>query len=160
MIAREVSIPMSKTLDAIFLALQSFVVVFLLFHDWVPLGRLNNLQAIHRQDSLVRTVLVTLLPGIPAAIGLFFSASLFVRRYPNWLTILLWVTYGTLLYGLLRAWWIPYLFKTDAKRAERYKVIFAGTHRFLPERNGFAPDTLHTIFHLAVLATMIVLWLR
>jgi hypothetical protein len=151
---------MSKVLDAIFLVLQTFVVVFLLFHDWVPLGRLNNLQAIRREDSLVRSAFVTLLPGIPTTIGLFFSMRYFARPYPSWLTILLWITYGTLLYGLLRAWWIPYLFVPDAKRAARYRTIFAGTHTFLPQRNGIAPDTLHVVFHVAVIATLAALSLR
>ena len=52
-----------------FLALQTIVVVFLLFHDWVPLGRLNNLTAIRSQDSVARSVFVTLLPAVPAALG-------------------------------------------------------------------------------------------
>jgi hypothetical protein len=34
-----------------FLALQTIVMLFLLLHDWVPLGGLNNLRAIRGQDS-------------------------------------------------------------------------------------------------------------
>ena len=59
----------SHALEIMFLALQAIVVVFLLFHDWIPLGRLNNLAAIRRQDTLLRRVFVTLLPGVPAGIG-------------------------------------------------------------------------------------------
>jgi hypothetical protein len=143
-----------------FLALQTIVVVFLLFHDWVPLGRLNNLTAIRSQDSVARSVFVTLLPAVPAAAGLFFSAKYFGEPYPHWLEMLLWITYGLFVVGLLRAWWIPYLFKSDPERAARYQIIFANTHSFLPKRNGMAPDTLHTCFHLVAVATVIALFLR
>jgi hypothetical protein len=39
-------------------------------------------------------------------------------------------------------------------------VIFAGTHRFLPQRNGMAPDTLHVTFHLVLVAAAALLLLR
>jgi hypothetical protein len=64
-------LPISTAFETTFLALQTFVVAFLLFHDWVGLGRLNNLAAIRSQDTLLHRVFVTLLPGVPAAIGLF-----------------------------------------------------------------------------------------
>ncbi len=143
-----------------FLALQAVVVLFLLFHDWVRLGRLNNLAAIRNQDTLQHRVFVTLLPGVPAAIGLFFSAKYFGQSYPHWLEMLLWVTYGVLLLRMLRAWWIPYLVLPDKERAARYQIIFANTHTFLPRRNGMAPDTLHTLFHLVTMATVLALFMR
>ena len=152
--------PINAVFEITFLSLQAVVVIFLLFHDWVPLGRLNNLNAIRKQDSLGRSVFVTLLPVVPAAIGLFYSMTHFGRTYPDWLEMLLWITYGVFLVGLLRAWWIPYLVKADPERAARYQLIFAGTHRFLPERNGMAPDTLHTVFHLVTLATLVALFIR
>jgi hypothetical protein len=58
---------------------------------------------------------------------------------------------------LLRAWWIPYLGTPDPDRAKRYGVRFAGTHGFLPERNGIRPDTLHVAFHALVVAILVVL---
>jgi hypothetical protein len=143
-----------------FLALQAIVVMFLLFHDWVPLGSLNNLAAIRSQDSVLRSIFVTLLTGAPAAVGLFFSAKYFGERYPHWLEMLLWITYGLFVVGLLRAWWIPYLFKPEPERAARYQIIFANTHTFLPERNGLVPDTLHTCFHLVAVATVLALFIR
>ena len=143
-----------------FLTLQAVVVGFLLFHDWGGLGRLNNLAAIRSQDTMLRRVFVTLLPGVPAAIGLFFSARYFGQPYPHWLEMLLWITYGLFLLGLLRAWWIPYLVLPDPERAARYQIIFANTHSFLPKRNGMAPDTLHTLFHVATVATLVALLLR
>jgi hypothetical protein len=67
---------------------------------------------------------------------------------------------GVLFLGLLRAWWIPYLVLPDRERAARYQIIFANTHSFLPRRNGMAPNTLHVLFHLSVVATLILLFLK
>ena len=152
--------PTDNALEMLFLALQAFNVIFLLFHDLIPLGRLNNLAATRGQDTWLRTIVVTLLPGVPAAICLFLSARYFGRTYPHWVDLWLWITYGIFFLGLLRAWWIPYLFIPDPQRAARYQIIFAGTHSFLPRRNGMAPDTLHSVFHLAVLSTLLVLFIK
>jgi hypothetical protein len=146
--------------DSVFLAAQAFVVLFLLVHDWVPLGRLSNFTAKRDADSLGNRIFVTLLPAVPAGLGLYYCAKNFAHAYPEALLILLWVTYGSFLVGMLRAWWMPYLLVPDPERAARYKEIFAGTHRFLPERNGIAPDTLHTIFHAVTLAAVVMLALR
>jgi hypothetical protein len=153
-------LPISNAFDATFLTLQSLVVAFLLFHDWIPLGRLSNLAAIRSEDSPGRRIFVTLLPAVPTALGLFLSARHFGQSYPDGLEMLLWITYGVLILGMLRAWWIPYLVLPDAQRAARYQIIFAGTHSFLPKRNGMAPDTLHTVFHLVTLATLVALFMR
>jgi hypothetical protein len=103
----------SPALDCLFLALQSLVVLFLFLHDWIPLGRLNNLRAIRTQDSVGQQLFVTLLPGIPAAVCLIGSGRAFGQAYPDWLTITFWITYVLFLTGMLRAWWIPYLFVQD-----------------------------------------------
>ncbi len=152
--------PMSNALETTFLALQIFVVVFLLLHDWVPLGRLNNLVAIRGEGSRLHSLLVGLIGGVPAAIGAFYCSKYFGQPYPHWLEMLLWITYILLFAGLLRAWWIPYLVLPDTRRAARYQIIFANTHSFLPKRNGIAPDTLHTVFHMAVVATLIIVVMR
>jgi hypothetical protein len=146
------------SLEVFFVALQAFVVAFLLLHDWVPLGRLNNVVAMRGEDSLTHRVLVTLLGALPAAVGLWFSVKYFGQAHPHWLAMFLWIMYGVFLLGLLRAWWVPYLLIADGLRAARYQVIFAGTHSFLPRRNGMAPDTLHTSLHIAIVAILVVMW--
>lgn len=154
------SLAISPALDAVFLAVQGFIVAFLLLHDWIPLGRLNNLAAIRTEDSLSRRVVVTLLGGIPAALGLFGSVHYYGQRYPHWLKMYFWITYGLLVAGFLRAWYIPYLLWPDPTRAARYQTIFAGTHSFLPRRNGIAPNTLHIMLHAAIVTTVCILFVR
>jgi hypothetical protein len=139
------------------LILQCFHLLFISLHDWIPLGTLNDVKAIRVASPDQKLLSVTLLSLAPFAIG--FSASVFYRdrAYPVWLFWWLWVSYGLLFVGELRAWWIPYLCHPDRERAARYRVMFGATHSFLPEHNGMRPNTLHVILHLATLATLIAL---
>jgi hypothetical protein len=139
-----------------FLFCQFYVVLFIAVHDWVPLGRLNNLAGIRAVDSRSRLLLATIISALPFAVGFAGSLYYYSTRFPTWLTWLLWITYIAALYGVLRAWYLPYLVYTDAARAARYQERFAKTHAFLPVRNGIRPDTLHVTFH-AVLIVLIFL---
>jgi hypothetical protein len=141
-----------------FIACQFFVVLFIAFHDWIPLGKLNNLAGIRSVDSLAKRVIVTALSTLPFAIclaGCIYYAS---TTFPEWLNWFLWLSYGFGLYGMLRAWYIPYLLIADPARAARYQQRFDKTHAFLPSRNGIRPDTLHVGFHAVylVLVTLLV----
>lgn len=153
---------MSSELDTIglkvtLLSLQVFQVAFLSLHDWIPLGRLNNVTAVQSQDTRQRLLVVTVLSSIFFLVGLFLSWQ-YIGAYPLWLRIYLWVIYSSLLLAQLRAWWMPYLFLPDNRRAKRYQLMFAHTHSFLPERNGITPNTLHIILHLTTAATLVVLF--
>jgi hypothetical protein len=138
------------------IGLQAAQVAFLLLHDWVPLGRLSNLAAVHAADSTPKLVRTTLFSTLPYAAGLGFS----VAAFPDWpmaLRIYLDVLYAVTVLAIARAWWIPYLSSSDSPRAERYRSRFAGTLTFLPKRHGFAPDVLHTAYHAVVVATLVLL---
>src|ERR1700690_3266242 len=149
-----------NTLELVLLALQAFQVVFLWIHDWIPLGRLDDVAAVRSQDTLRRLVTVTLVQSVPYSIGLFFSARSFGRPYPHWLDMWLWISYSTLLIGQFRAWWVPYLLWPEPERAARYQVMFGKTHSFLPKRHGLVPNTAHILLHLATVATLFVLLTR
>jgi hypothetical protein len=152
--------PADKPLETLLLALQAFQVLFLWLHDWVPLGRLNDVEAVRREDGLKGLIRITLIQGIPWSIGLFFSVRYFGRAYPSWLDMWLWISYALLFLGQFRAWWLPYLFVPDPKRAERYRRMFGATHAFLPLRNGIVPNTAHILLHVATAATLVVLFLK
>jgi hypothetical protein len=139
------------------LALQCFHMLFLALHDWIPLGTLNDVKAVRAANPGSRLLVATLISLTPFAIGLVASAMYFGRTYPHWLFWWLWISYGLLFCGELKAWWIPYLFGTEPERAARYKIMFGATHAFLPERNGIRLNTLHVILHVATLALLLVL---
>jgi hypothetical protein len=121
-------------LDKILLALQAFQVLFLLIHDWMPLGRLNDVAAVRSQDTLGRLVRVTAIQTIPFAIGPYFSARYFGAGYPHWLVMWLWISYALLFIGQFRAWWVPYLLKPEPKRASAIASCLAIPTR--SSRNG------------------------
>lgn len=153
------SYPISPGLEKPLLALQAFQVLVLWTHDVVPLGRLNDLPALHRVYSTRRIFWTTVLQSIPWTIGLALSLRSLGRPYSGGLVMWLDYSYVALFLGELRAWWVPYLFYNDEPRAARYRAMFSQTHAFLPERNGIRPNTLHIALHVATAATLLVLYL-
>jgi hypothetical protein len=140
-----------------FLALQGFVVFFIALHDWVPLGRLNDVAAVRAADPRAKRLAVTVVSALPFAVALAASLWYAPGRFPAWLMWLLWLSYLGATWGILKTWWLPYLFGPSAARAARYRAMFARTHAFLPARNGFRPDTLHVVLHAAVFALVFLL---
>ena len=142
------------------LALQAIQVVFILGHDWVPLGRFSNLAMVRASDTRAKLIGVTVLSALPFALPLgvccWFGAG---AGWPGWLVEWLSWTYWITLGAVVYAWYGPYLLWHNPERSERYRVRFAGTHRFLPERHGFAPDTLHVGYHACLVATVVLLYL-
>jgi len=148
---------MPRSPELALLALQGFHVVFLLLHDWVPLGPLNDVSAVRRENSLPHLIINSLLVAGLFAFGFGASVHFYGRVYPGWLHQWLFVSYGLLFLGEIRAWWIPYLVQPEPARAARYQSMFGRTHAFLPVRNGMVPNTLHVMLHAATLATVFLL---
>lgn len=121
--------PPNRQSELALLALQAFQVLFLWLHDWVPLGKLNDVAAVRRQDSLAQLVRVTLIQSIPFTIGFLFSLR-FGLPYPHWLYLWLCISYSLIFLGQMRAWWVPYLLSAEPERAARYRNMFG--HTFLP----------------------------
>lgn len=160
MASTEMSQPISAPdlcVEIVLIVLQGFQVLFLWLHDWLPLGRLNDVNAVRSQDTAFRLIVVTLIQSVPFTVGLLFSLLYFGRLYPHWLYMWLWISYSVMFVGQIRAWWIPYLFRAEPERAARYRIMFGNTHRFLPTRNGLAPNTAHIMLHLATAATLVAL---
>ena len=139
------------------LALGIFHVLFLLLHDWIPLGRLNDTAAVRAENPGSKLLIATLISTTPFAIGLYATVDYMQTGHPHWVFTYLWFSYAILFLGELNAWWIPYFRGTDLQRIERYKQMFGRTHAFLPERHGIQPNTLHVILHIVTLTLLIVL---
>ena len=65
--------------------LQCFHVLFLGLHDWIPLGRLNDVKAVRAANPGRKLLLGTLVSLAPFAFGLAVSAYYLGRSYPHWL---------------------------------------------------------------------------
>ena len=146
---------------ALLIGLQVFHVVFLFAHDWVPLGKLNDVEAQRRTDTLRKRLQITVLSGIPYLLLLGSSwRNTHTQPFPTSILLWLWIGYGLLFAGELNAWWIPYFLRPDVERVDRYKRLFGTTHAFLVERNGIRPNTLHAVLHTTTLALLVCLgWL-
>jgi hypothetical protein len=147
-------------LEATLIVLQTFQLLFLALHDWIPLGRLNDAAAVRREVPTRNLFIATLIQTCFFAIGLLFSVRYFGRTYPGWLNYWLWISYGILFIGEIEAWWIPYLVRPNPERAARYQRMFGNTHSFLPMRHGIVPNSAHILLHIATAATLFVLLLR
>jgi hypothetical protein len=141
----------------ILILLQVVHVAFLWLHDWTPLRPFNDVEAARKAGGASKLALVTAVSSAPSTLGLIFSLVYLRGPLPYWLLAWLWGTYGLLFAGAIRAWWWPYLIRPDPKRASRHTDLFGRTHRFLPVRNGVAPDTLHVTYHLLIAATLVIL---
>ena len=109
-----------SALTAALVGLQAVQVAILWTHDLVPLGPFNDPAAVRRADSLSRLVRVTLIQSVRCTIGLAGSIRPWGHSWLGWLPGWLWISYGVLLAGELRAWWWPYLVRSEPERAVRY----------------------------------------
>jgi hypothetical protein len=136
---------------------QALQVLFLWTHDWLPLGRLNDVGAVRQADSTARLVTITVIQSLPFTVLLALSVAHLGEPRPAGLALALWIAYSVLLAGELRGWWWPYLVQPDPARASRYRAMFGRTHSFLPVRNGFAPNTAHVALHACTALTLVLL---
>jgi hypothetical protein len=137
------------------IALQCFVVLFVAFHNWIPLGKLNNVSGVRVAFPTGKLLGTTLMNLTPVAIGLGASLYYANRGFPGWVYWWLWIMYGLACYGSFKAWWMPYFLRPDPQLAARYKTMYTGSHSFFPERNGIRLDTLHLLFDIVTVAILI-----
>ena len=148
---------LSPNIRIFLLSLQIFQVAVLLLHDWVPMFRLNDLKALRKQHSLRVIALGTLISSVLPSIGLALGIIHWKLGWSKGLVTYLVAAYGFLFLGELEAWWIPYLFWPQPKKAIRYEALFANTSAFLPARNGIRINMLHCLLHIATFTTVLAL---
>ena len=120
--------------------LQAFQVAVLWLHDWLPLPPLNDVRAVQAADGRGRLLRTTLVQSLPFTVGLLGSLAALGGHAPGWLRAWLWISYGLLFAGELRAWWVPYLGRPEPVRAARYRALFGGTHAFLARAQRDRPQ--------------------
>lgn len=142
--------------EKLLLAGFSFILLFMIVQDLIPLGPLNDVQAIAKNRSFSELLMVTMIGTVQFLLltgGLIYFMG---KRYALWVKLWLFIHQVCIFAGALIAWWIPYLFGIGAEqRVEKYNQMFGDTHTFLPVMNGIVPNTLHTIFHIVLLTCII-----
>jgi hypothetical protein len=148
-------------MNALFLALLVYSFLFLGLHDWVPLGRWNDLAALRSRRSLQTRLIASLVMAAMAGTALYFNWT--QSPHPSHATRL-----GTLILfacyvpGMLRAWWVPYWFGVglSPQFLADYEVMFGNTVTFLPKRHGITVNALHVQFHVLTLMTLVLAAVR
>ncbi|ENH95532.1 hypothetical protein J416_15607 [Gracilibacillus halophilus YIM-C55.5] len=135
----------------------SLIFLFMIVQDWVPLGPLNDVQAI-LQESTVNEIFIKSTVGAGQVLLILIGVLCYVgKRYPIIIKLWLIIHQISIFVGALFDWWFPYFFGYGAdQRTQRYQEMFGQTHSFLPEMNGITPNTLHVLFH-SILFTCILL---
>jgi hypothetical protein len=144
-----------------FLVLLLAHFLFLGLHDWVPLGRWTDLPALRSQRSLKARILASVIMAAIQGIALYLNWS--QSPHPSYGTRLFTlILYAAYIPGMLRAWWLPYLFGVglSEKFIADYKIMFGNTITWFPERNGITVNALHTVFHISVVVELILAAIR
>ena len=134
----------------------SLIFLFMLVHDWIPLGSLNDIEAVAAENTKRELVMVTSIGAVQFLLLIIILLVFIGKTYPIWIKLWLMIHPSCIFIGAMLSWWIPYLFGFGAEeKLERYQMIFGNTHSFLPVMNGIVPNTLHTLFHLTLLLCII-----
>lgn len=142
---------MIRISEKILIVGYGLILLFMLVQDWVPLGPLNDVEAIATENSTSELIVVTLIGGLQILILIGLILLFIGRRYPIWAKLWLIIHPSCIFAGALMSWWIPYFFGIGAQeKVERYNIMFGSTHAFLPTMNGIVPNTLHTLFHVTL----------
>jgi len=134
-----------------FIVLQSILLLFMLFHDWVSIRPFNDLETMKKVDSNYFRAMGSTINGgfvlIPLILTLKFYGNPTIPLYIN-LSVFLF--YLGLTIGTILSWWVPYFFGSSPQHKQRF-AKFKNTHHFLPQRgDNVIPNTLHVILHLQV----------
>lgn len=144
--------------EKLLLAGFSFILLFMIVQDLIPLGPLNDVQAIAKDRSFSELFMVTMIGTVQFVLLLGGLIYFMGKRYPIWVKLWLMIHPVCIFVGVCIDWWIPYFFGIGAeRRVERYNQMFGDTHAFLPVMNGIVPNTLHTTFHIVLLTCIILI---
>ncbi|GIM46656.1 hypothetical protein DNHGIG_22050 [Collibacillus ludicampi] len=86
---------LANSSELAFIILQIIIVLFLMIHDWVPMGTLNDVKGVLSQNTVKQNLIITLINTIPFAVGLIISLVYAGKPYPLFVKMYLVLAYGT-----------------------------------------------------------------
>ena len=146
-----------KEMTLWFIALQFVLLLFMIFHDWIPVPPFNDISALKLSDSTLYRVIGSAINGITVLIPLIITIAYYQQPFmPLSATITLVAFYTLLTIGTIFSWWTPYLFGSSPKHKQAFNK-FNNTHYFLPKRgDNVIPNTLHIVLHLQIWTCLII----
>lgn len=138
-----------------FIVLQSVLLLFMVFHDWISIPPLNDIKTLKSSDSFFYRILGSTINGTTVLIPLVIT--LLFYHQPSFsfnAAITVFSFYLLLTVGLILSWWIPYLCGSSQKHKQQFSK-FKNTHHFLPARgDNVIPNTLHIMLHFQILSCL------
>lgn len=133
-----------------FIVLQFCLLMFMVFHDWIPVPPLNNIDAIKKSHSIHLRLFSSILNGSTVLIPLLITLNYYQNDIPHSACNSLVIFYAILTIGTICSWWIPYFFGSSPQHKQGF-IEYKQTHHFLPPRgDNVVPNTLHVLLHLQV----------
>ncbi|MFK4997462.1 hypothetical protein ACI2OX_07640 [Bacillus sp. N9] len=106
----------------------SIILLFMIVQDWVPLGSLNDIQAISAARSFNELVIVTMI-GVVQILLLMGLVLIFMgKRYPIWIKLWLIIHQACIFAGVLIDWWIPYFLDMVLSKEQRITIKCSEIH--------------------------------
>lgn len=129
----------------------------MLFHDWIAIPPLSDIEALKSTDSNAYRLLGSVINGMFVLIPLVLTFIYFKQeKIPILVTSAVTFFYALLTFGTILSWWVPYIFGSSKKHKQQFEK-FKNTHHFLPPRgDNVVPNTLHVILHLQVWICLII----
>lgn len=134
-----------------FIMLQVILLLFMLFHDWIPIPPFNDIKALEVCECTYYRLLGSLINGTMVLVPLILTILSFGNAHISHpIAITVWSFYFVLTLGAIFSWWVPYFFGSSEKHKEVFSK-FQNTHSFLPPRgDNIRPNTLHVALHLMI----------
>lgn len=137
---------------------QIVVLAILLTSDLIPLGNLNDMDALREELSLGTRLLGTGMNGGFVLLALFLTIKKMrtgeLGKLGNFYFYAFWPLFFL---GQMINWWFPYLLGTPAALVEQIRVLTADTLIIFPEYQGrLAPNFLHCVLHLFTLIVNVI----
>jgi hypothetical protein len=134
-----------------FIILQFILLLFMLFHDWLPVPPLNNIAALKASNSNTHRLLGSLINGLSVLIPFILTLKYYSQgKIPPSTVFTIFIFYLCLTIGTILSWWVPYIFGSSDGHKQRFSK-FKNTHHFLLARgDNIVPNTLHVILHFFV----------
>jgi len=101
--------------EKLLLAGLSFIFLFMIVQDLVPLGSLNDVPAIAEVRSFNELLIVTMFGSVQFLLLMGGVIYFMGKRYPIWAKLWLIIHQSSIFVGALFSWWIPYLFGIGAE---------------------------------------------
>ncbi|MBA4536703.1 hypothetical protein H1Z61_05975 [Bacillus aquiflavi] len=112
-------------LELFCLFLQAFIFIFLILHDWVPLGDLNDVQAVQSVNTTSELLFLTALNSVPFAIAFFLCCYYAGKVYPFLMKLFLIIYFPALLSVSCRHGGFPTFLELQQKRSNDMKNCLA-----------------------------------